>query len=492
MSNRNGFFNVTSLTSDECRGNFFGFVVLLHTTYGKDLLEQYFAEKGVKYDLLLETCKLVLAWERFYLDGQKRSDLINAEQATWDLQSRILRDIPRPERAKTQTTLGSKGWKIVKFHVLGFLTGLNLKFGKSQCYNTEANEKNHKYFVKGNAKLTQRISAKFSTQLANNDCDRVIIDTAYEAIKEYCSQDHCIAKRSEDRKRPCLPVIVDSDPESEGEEDYLSDSLEDIEGPRHDSTVSSLSGFYNLSIRISSTKRVTVSHKWKSRYHRMIGIEPCPYMHKTLSDAAIKYSSIHRICHACDIDLVCYTGAIVNGVRYRATPYWKGSDWYDWAAVRFPSTIDSHGGELSIARVMGFLQYQTKGALTYKSMEIDGLDPDVVVDYTDPTVYAVLHCQTTYYDYNVMGQQFIRKFTMMSPSDMYILPASCILHPLIVVPDIEDAETVSTNQYMVITPRHGMGDYFRHHVNWYIQQQDEGNMESNDLEFDHKKYGDTW
>jgi hypothetical protein len=45
---------------------------------------------------------------------------------------------------------------------------------------------------------------------------------------------------------------------------------------------------------------------------------------------------------------------------------------------------------------------------------------------------------------------------------------------------------------MVIAPRHGMGNYFRHHVNWYIQQQDEGNMESNDFDFDHKKYGDTW
>jgi hypothetical protein len=215
-------------------------------------------------------------------------------------------------------------------------------------------------------------------------------------------------------------------------------------------------------------------------------------MHKTLSDAAIKYSSIHRICHACDIDLVCYTGAVVNGVRYRATPYWKGSDWYDWAAVRFPSTIDCHGGELSIARVMGFLQYQTKGALTYKSMEMDGLNPDDVVDYTDSTVYAVLHCQTTYYDHKLMEQQFIRKFTMMSPSDMYILPASCILHPLIVVPDIEDAETVSTENYMVISPRHGMGDYFRHHVTWYVRQQEKSNLQSNDFYFDHNKYGDTW
>jgi hypothetical protein len=91
-----------------------------------------------------------------------------------------------------------------------------------------------------------------------------------------------------------------------------------------------------------------------------------------------------------------------------------------------------------------------------------------------------------------MEQQFIRKFTMMSPSDMYILPASCILHPLIVVPDIEDAETASTNHYMVISPRHGMGDYFRHHVNWYVRQQEQSNMESNDIDFDHNKYGDTW
>ena len=38
------------------------------------------------------------------------------------------------------------------------------------------NEKHHKYFVKGNAKLTQRISSKFASQLSRNDYDRVVID----------------------------------------------------------------------------------------------------------------------------------------------------------------------------------------------------------------------------------------------------------------------------------------------------------------------------
>ena len=33
MSNRNGFFNVTSLTNEEIRGNFLGLLILMQTTY---------------------------------------------------------------------------------------------------------------------------------------------------------------------------------------------------------------------------------------------------------------------------------------------------------------------------------------------------------------------------------------------------------------------------------------------------------------------------
>jgi hypothetical protein len=40
---------------------------------------------------------------------------------------------------------------------------------------------------------------------------------------------------------------------------------------------------------------------------------------------------------------------------------------------------------------------------------------------------------------------------------MYILPASCIRGPVIVVPDIEDEGTVSLEDYMAVLPRHKMG-----------------------------------
>jgi hypothetical protein len=76
MSNRNGFFNVTSLTSDEVRGNFLGMVVMMHTTYGKNLMKPFFDAKGISFNELKRTCLLIMAWERFYLSPQKRSDVI--------------------------------------------------------------------------------------------------------------------------------------------------------------------------------------------------------------------------------------------------------------------------------------------------------------------------------------------------------------------------------------------------------------------------------
>jgi hypothetical protein len=46
---------------------------------------------------------------------------------------------------------------------------------------------------------------------------------------------------------------------------------------------------------------------------------------------------------------------------------------------------------------------------------------------------------------------------MMDSGEMYILPASCIRGPVIVVPDIEDEGTVSLEDYMAVLPRHKMG-----------------------------------
>eukprot|EP00956_Cyclotella_meneghiniana_P006330 scaffold8307_cov37-Cyclotella_meneghiniana.AAC.1 len=123
VSNRVGMFNVTSLTNDEIRGNFVGLVTFMHTTYGRALLKPYFDEKFFNFDEMLETAALVLSWERFYLDGQKRKDIEEADAVTQDLMMRIVRDFPREPKKKTKNSPGSKGYYIAKFHGMRFQSG---------------------------------------------------------------------------------------------------------------------------------------------------------------------------------------------------------------------------------------------------------------------------------------------------------------------------------------------------------------------------------
>jgi len=49
MSNRKGFFNHASLTSEEVRGNFFAMVILMHTTYGRSLFKECFDKKRILF-----------------------------------------------------------------------------------------------------------------------------------------------------------------------------------------------------------------------------------------------------------------------------------------------------------------------------------------------------------------------------------------------------------------------------------------------------------
>lgn len=424
------------------------------------------------------------------MDGQKRKDLENAEQATWDLQLRIMRDIPREERSGTKTSPGSKGWRIAKFHVLSLMASLNLKFGRAQCYDTSCNEKNHKYFVKGNAQLTQRIASKFSSQLCSNDYDRVAIETAYQHVQQYCSQD--LSRSTAGNRADLSPLQYYSDSSSDSDSDSDSSECEsdyETEVMPTDKHCTNLVGMHRLSVDVSSNKRVTVSHQWKAKQFNVLGVEPCAYVHKTISDASIKYTTNHQMEHDCHLDVECYTGAVVRGYKYRATPFWKGGEWYDWACVKFPKTVLSVPGSKCICRVMGFFRYKSPGAMTFQNVEVHGLAPEEIVG-VDHTLYAVLHCQTSYFDFSHLQSKFIRKFTMTPSTDMYILPAKCIVSPVLVVPDIEDAETASHTNFMAIVSRHKMGVYFLHHVNWCVQEEEDA-MELDNIGYD-SDIEDTW
>lgn len=472
MSNRNGFFNVTSLTNEEIRGNFFGLTVLMQTSYGDNLLRPHFEGANIDFDEMVETCKLVLAWERFYLDPQKRKDIINAEVVTWDLQQRIFRNIPRVEKEKTKNSPGSKGWKIAKMHAKSFFSGLVLKFGSAKTFDSGANEKHHKFFVKGNAKLTQRISSKFSAQLSRNDYDRVVIDRVFQHIKHHCSKDHTAVSSG---------VITDDyrqyyqDSDSDEDEDPFNDN-ELAEEQTNEGIA--LMGAYDMTVDINAQGRIEVTHDWKYQPRNDMGITPNIFVGKTVADASIKYTTNHRMPNNTTIHIQGFTSALIGGHLYRTNPDWKGYEWYDWATVQFPKTVDSVGGDTSICRIMGFVRYKDVHALTYEKMEIQGLDPQAAAQQCDKTVYALVHCQTQYFSYSRLQSQFFRKFVMEEADSMRLIPARCLKGPLLVIPDIEDANTASSLNYIVSLPRHKMGVYWLHHVNAFMtENEDEDDIE---------------
>ncbi len=130
---------------------------------------------------------------------------------------------------------------------------------------------------------------------------------------------------------------------------------------------------------------------------------------------------------------------------------------------------------------MGFVT-STPGALTYGNMELDGKSPQDVAGDGDKRVYAILHCQHRYFSFTRLQQQFVRKFRMSGSNDMYILPATCLVKPLLVIPDIKDHESASSSRYIVCLPRHIFGLYFKHHVQCYNNYDDEDAMVDSDYE----------
>ena len=398
--------------------------------------------------------------------------------------------IPRVEREKTEKSPGSKGWKIAKFHASSFFSGLVLKFGMAKTFDSGANEKHHKYFVKGNAKLTQRISSKFASQLSRNDYDRVVIDRVFEHIKHHCTKDHS-------------PVV--SGVQTTNNRQYYSESDSDSDDSEDDHDVQSsicqgdihVSGCYDMTVNINVQNRVQVKHKWVSPYRQALGVTPNVFVGKTVADAEKKYHMNNKLQRDAVVHVSGYTCAQINGCIYKSNPFWKGDEWYDWACVQFPETVTSTGGDSSICRIMGFIRYKDTGALTFHHMEQLGLTPENASHLIDHTLYVVVHCQTQYFSYSRLQSQFFRKFVMEDADKMRILPATCIKGPVLVIPDIIDANTASSVNYLSMLPRHKMGVYWLHHLNAFLEDSDDDDMDellqdSNVLKEEELLYGDNW
>ena len=476
MSNRNGFFNVTSLTSEEVRGNFFGMVVLMHTNYGKELFKPCFDKAGIDFAEARTTCLLLLAWERFFYDPQTREDIELSFHATQILQKRIFNLIPREERQKDAERAGCRGWKITKFHLMNYIVGIVLKFGCMRNVDSGPNERHHKDLFKYHYGRTQKRPDKFSTQIADGEYERLLIDKATRHMTTFVPESirNLLDKNKHKQtslslERQSFGTNVDND------DDKMYDNCNIVDND----TVQR--GRYALTIALDDSRRRTVSHKWNYKYKNIPGkFLPNQMMGKILSDYHLQYCDQYSQPFQSILQYECFTSIKIDGQIFKSDSDWNGKDieWMDWCAVRFPSTLAptnrtvargherrTVGGKKCIARIMGFFRHLDVGVPTYKYVESRNLTWDnVTVQPLDRTIYAVLHCQSDWFQYSSLVNQFVYKFQVTELSEMFVLPVQCIIGPLLVVPDLISPNVTSKKFFMAILPRHKMGGYWKNYI----------------------------
>ncbi len=470
MANRKGFLDLKMLSGTERHGNFLGMVLLLHTTYAHNLLEDRFASAGLSLVESRKTCMVLLGWSQFAMDLNTCLDVKNAITATQHLQETIKNTFPREVKEKTVKEPGSMGWHIPKFHCMPRLISNTLKFGCAKVFHGSAGEKNHKVFAKDSGKNTQRRIDSYASQVAWNNFEFAVIDVAYRHISDNCPKEgnliHEYKGTTTTRERQYYTDVQTS----------LATTDQEIRKW----------GEYTLHLSVDSRGRIHGNCTWMDeRKNKLMCFRPNELMQYAITENAMKYRQQQRInIQSSELKLKIrgFTELKKNDVLFRASSNFQGNSWYDWALVSFPPTVTSVGNETCAAQILGIFQYMEASAMTFKKMEMDGLSGDDCLANVDNTLYVALRCQMGYMNYSHLERNMIRRFSMMEGVDkLYILPASRIVGPLLVVPDIEDNKTLSSINYIACCARTKWGNYFKHYMKNEISGENDSDIDEDDV-----------
>ena len=476
MANRFGFWNLTLLNAAEKHGNFFAYTVLMHTTYGQELIKPCFERQEINYDDVCVTMLLFLSWNRFVMDFNERYEYEVALHATHDMMARMLDHFPRPYIKKPKDSkeaeAGSHGWHIVKFHVLVYVLMNCLKFGSAKVCHGSAGEKNHKVFVKDMGELTQNRLAVFASQIAMNYSDYELLAFAWRNVQHHCLNSTKIHKYHMRKSIQEHQSYVS--PDDDFDFQFNSNEL-DVSFERSETSVEPrfLRGEFNLFFKFDKRDRCEHSMKWKDP-DKDCSIDAHPHVYyaiiKYFKDARTKLgikSSKYTMQVQCftEAKIRCTTSGYDDNVLFRCSPNYRDSEWYDFALIRMPKTLAMANGDTCVGKILCFIKYTNKGSLTFKHVEAQGLSKQSALDAHDDTLYVVVHLETKFTKHRYLEKKLIHRVSLQSKKDLYILPIGCIVGPLLVVPDILDEDRASDQDFLVCAAREKWGHYFRCYSN---------------------------
>lgn len=358
----------------------------------------------------------------------------------------------RKKKKREVINAGSNGWHKYKFHQLLHLLDEIVKFGNMSNFSGESGEEHHKYFTKLPGKNTQRRLSSFTWQVSQRNEEADLIEHVH---REYQSDVAPISRSN--RPTPS--------------EYYRENANNDI-GNVTPANVNFLTkkGEFTVIFQDSGyqgTKRTT-SGKAKSVMRNVPYVSYWKDPRKNIQTEMNLFPIHNHFLHAIvawgiqrgytgEYSITGFTELRVPGkdgrgsTIYHASPNLQGEEWYDWAYVEFPPyLVDEQVCGYCVGRILGFFRWNTKSFPTllrhHKQLPHNLADTDA-----DPTLYVVLETNDDWLDMEELEMRLVTPFSLFKDDQgMYILPATAIMNPMIVV---QDWESTSAANMLAILPQ---------------------------------------
>ena len=485
-SNRYGFMDMTRLSGRERMGNLFVCLVLFNTRQGKTFMKPFLERANICHADLVDTMELLLSYEAWIsTSGHKRSYVAGSLPVVCQLANMIQKNLPKKLVKKKKTSTvgikveeeeepikspprkkpreegsrkkqhgrkkhsklsatkiendqeGSNGWYTPKFHALFTFPNSMLRFGYGRVFDSGPGEEHHKDFIKAPGANTNRNANSFTDQLSVRNDERAIVKRAHKHV--------------------------------------LGETIQPITTSKSTNEIR-LSGTYTLFITPSEDNHHTCQTYWHDFRKRVNKDDHV--LHHLLTFGIITHANNHNF-NDC-ITVSGFTEAHFNSTNehnekfvVRASPSFKGSEWYDWVVLSVPESEESKQcfkrppgvSYHCFARVLGFLSYeQSPGYPTYQYHDVmkkstESINKEKLVD---DRMYVVVECNEDRIDIDQIGDQLVFPFKMSKElNKVRIFPISVIVSPAAVVTNFKSKTSV---HYLACMPRRKWGQVFNNRV----------------------------
>ena len=292
------------------------------------------------------------------------------------------------------------GYKTNNFHATKHVPEDILMFGPPHCVNTKSNEMNHKPDKKS-AKSTQKRPATFDMQCSERVEDRRVIETGLEEMKGRPKWDYFVGFKRQDQHRAKRFGVGTLNSHKKPKTQPC------LGGVRADFRYDEEEGAHRCKV-FSAMKR-----KSRYRYPQEIvdAIADLAEECSTYAQSLSVFSELHQ----------------PNGYNYRASPFFQGKPWYDWAMCIVGQQIEGVVPRVVPVHIRCFVDLTFLPTINNTSHS-PGLHMIV-----EPTALNPVANEIQLSDLFV---PFLKEEGLSSPNKLLLLPVDRIVSPTVVIPDV--------------------------------------------------------